>query len=332
MRVLVTGGAGYVGSRVSAHLLEAALEVVVFDRLIYGGEGILSFLDHPQFHLLAEDIRDENAVRAAISDVNAVVHMAALVGDPACQVDPDSARSINLEGTKLIIRLAKQLGVERFIFVSSCSNYGISNPDVPADEDTPLNPLSLYAKSKVLAEQFVIDAASAQFSACVLRLATVCGLSPRMRFNLLVNDMARSAALGKRISLYGRNAWRPFLHIRDAARVILHCLTVPSGSVLGQVFNVVGENYQKWQLGEIAVKYFPDAMVEATNAEADLRDYRVTAERIAERVGFSPLYKVEEAFLEVASAVTRGVFNDPYCPLYEALPDVRSLREYGSRR
>jgi nucleoside-diphosphate-sugar epimerase len=324
MRVLVTGGAGYVGSRVSAHLLETGMDVTVFDRLIYGGEGLLSLLDHPRFRFVAGDIRDEDAMRAAISDVDAVVHMAALVGEAACQVDPNATMSINYEGTQLVARVAEEVGVECFVFLSTCSNYGVSDPHVLADEDTPLRPLSLYAESKVLAEKAVL-AANDQLATCVLRLGTVCGLSPRMRFNLLINDMARSAALGKKISIYSPDAWRPFLHIRDAARVILHCLTVSSASVCGQVFNVVGENFPKRQLAELVLTHFPGVMVEQTDTTADPRDYRVTADRIALQLGFRPAHTIEEAFLEVATAVRCGVFNDPHRPIYEALPDIMHL-------
>jgi nucleoside-diphosphate-sugar epimerase len=327
MRILVTGGAGYIGSRVASHLLEAGMEVIVFDKMIYGGEGLLPLLDRPRFSLVVEDIRNEKVLRDAIQNVEAVVHLAAIVGEPACKVDSQAAFSINYEGSRLFVKLAKEQGVKRFIFISTCSNYGISDSSAYATEDSPLHPLGDYARSKVEAEKVILlEAAGNSFAPCVLRLGTVCGLSPRMRFNLLVNAMARAAALGNKISIFSPNAWRPLLHIHDAARVILHSLTAPLDSISGMVFNVINKNYQKWELVELAKKQFPDLKVEITDATEDPRDYRVTAERITRQLGFNPIHTVEEAFLEVVTAVRCGVFKDACLAIYEALPDQRYLQ------
>jgi nucleoside-diphosphate-sugar epimerase len=327
MRILLTGGAGYVGSRVAAHLLEAGVGLTVVDKLMYGGEGLLPLLDHPRFSLVPEDIRNADLMRSLLAGMDGVIHMAAIVGDPACRVDLDASRSINLESTELLVRLAKEVGVGRFVFMSSCSNYGVVDADVIADEECPVNPLSFYAETKVLAEKAVLSAADKQFAACVLRCATVCGISNRMRFDLLVNEMARNAVLGKEILVYAPEAWRPFLHIRDAAEAIWCCLTATRTSVCGQVFNVVGENYRKRQLAELVAKHFPNAQIRVSDAKVDARDYRASAERIARILGFRPTHSIEQAFLEVARAVSGGVFNDPFDPFYEALPDAESLRK-----
>jgi nucleoside-diphosphate-sugar epimerase len=331
MRVLLTGGAGYVGTRVSAHLLEAGLEILVFDKLLYGAEGLASLLDHPRFRFVAEDIRNLDALRTALSQVEVIVHMAAIVGESACQVDPNATRSINLDATERLVQLAQQTGIGRFLFVSTCSNYGVADPDVLANEDTPLRPLSLYAETKVLAERIVLQSASAQFATCVLRLGTICGLSPRMRFDLLVNDLARCAVLRKTISIHAPDAWRPFLHIREAGRVIQHCLTVPVDSVRGRVFNVVTDNYRKWELADLARKHFPEAPLQIKDGDRDLRDYRVSSDRIRQKLGFQMTRTTEQAFLEVAAAVERGVFRDPFSAIYELRPDVKALREESSQ-
>lgn len=327
MRILVTGGAGYVGSRVSGHLLEAGMEVIVFDRLIYGGEGLLPHLDHPRLRVVAKDIRDQDALRAAMDSVDWVIHMAALVGEPACRVDPESTREINLGGSQFVVDLADELAVKGLLFISTCSNYGVADPNALADEDSPLRPLSLYAETKVLAEQLVLQATKRGLATCVLRLGTICGVSPRMRFNLLVNEMARSAVLGETISIYSPEAWRPFLHIRDAAEVIRYCLMSPVSSLSGQIFNVVGENYQKRQLAALVLKHFSEATVKTSNGQPDPRDYRVAAERIFQRLGFRPGHTVEQAFLEVARAVRERLFQEPHRPIYEALPDAQALKE-----
>lgn len=335
MRVLVTGGAGYVGSRVSAHLIEAGVEVVVLDALLYGGEGLVPLLDHPGFRLIVGDIRKEEVLREAIEGVEAVAHLAALVGEEACQVDPESTVSINEGGTRQVVRVAEEMGVKRFIFLSTCSNYGVSSPDALADEEAPLRPLSLYAETKVRGEQIALDAQNRKMLACVLRLGTICGLSGRMRFNLLLNEMARSAALGRKITLYSPHAWRPFLHIRDAARVIEHCLKMPEDAIRGQVFNVVGGNFQKTHLAELTLKHFPETPLEIKEGggdNRDPRDYRVSAERIGRKIQFHPRHTIEEAFLEVAFAVRRGVFEDCERPLYAALPKTSDLQGVKTKR
>jgi len=319
MKVVVTGGAGYVGSVVSAHLLAAGWEVTVLDKLIYGGESLLGLLGNPRFRLITGDVRDPDSLRRALAGSTAVVHLAAVVGEAACAVDPESAWSINLDGTRQTLAVATELGLDRVIFVSTCSNYGISAPDLLADETFPLKPLSGYAESKVEAEKLVLENSSLA-RGCVLRFATICGLSPRMRFDLLVSDMARASALGEPIRIFAPDAWRPFLHVLDAARAIAHCLSVSFDGLGGNVFNVVGENYQKRGLVELVRRHYPGAPVEVADREPDLRDYRVNGERIRSHLGFLPRHTVEQAYLETAAAVAAGVFHDPHWAGHSAVP------------
>lgn len=327
MRVLVTGGAGYIGSRVVSKLLEEGLEVVVFDKLLFGGEGLLSVLDHPRLSFVAGDIRDHQSMDRTMVGVNAIVHLAALVGEPACNVDPDMSWEINYAATTALLRLATDRGIERIVFFSTCSNYGVSDPSSLATEETPLRPLSVYAESKIRAEHAVLEASSSSMATCVLRLGTICGLSPRMRFGLLVNDMARSAALGHTISVYAPDAWRPYLHIRDAGRAVVISLRAARSQVNGRVFNVVGENFQKKHLVEMARRHVPGVPVELTEAVPDLRSYRASSERIERELGYRPAYSIENAFAEVLSAVRLGMFLDPCRAIYEALPDRGLLRQ-----
>jgi nucleoside-diphosphate-sugar epimerase len=295
---------------------------VVVDRLAAGGESLLGFASHPAFRLLNADVRDAGVGDEAIQGADAVVHLAALVGESACALDPSETYSINRGGTQSIVSAAEEHGVERVILVSTCSNYGVSDPDGLADEDSALNPLGIYARSKVEAENLVLSHRG-PISGSILRLGTICGLSPRMRFDLLVNDLARAAVLGERIRIFAPDAWRPFLHIRDAASAIEWCLRAPLEAVQGRVFNVVGENYQKQGLARLVRRHFADAKIDVEHATADPRDYRVSGDRFAQAGGVAPTHTVEDAFLEVAEAVRVGVFHDPRWSGHAAAPPHR---------
>ncbi len=317
--VVVTGGAGYVGSVVVGHLLLAGASVIVVDTQAGGGEALLGFAGHPRFSLAVGDVRDPDVLRRTFGRARAVVHLAAVVGEPACQINAGVARAINLDGTLTALRCAEDAGLDRFVYVSTCSNYGVSSPDSLADEDAPLRPLGVYAQSKVAAEQAVLGHGGA-LPRVVMRFGTICGLSGRMRFDLLVNEMARAAVLGDEISVFAPDAWRPYLHIRDAARAVEWALgpDVP----LGRVFNVVGENVQKRGLIDLVRRHYPGASIALTDRAPDLRDYRVSGERVT-RAGFTPGLIVEDAFLEMAAAVAAGAFVNPRSAEYAAAPVVR---------
>jgi nucleoside-diphosphate-sugar epimerase len=323
MNIVVTGGAGYVGSLVSAHLLVAGHGVTVLDSLAGGGEALLGFLSHARCRLVVGDVRDRALVATAISGADAVVHFAAVVGESACAVDPVNARSINCDGTVTALLAAAAVGVARFVMVSTCSNYGVTDSGVLADEDAPLRPLGVYASSKVEAEEAVLRSGPA-ISRTVLRLGTICGLSPRMRFDLLVNDMARAAALDDPIRLFAPDAWRPFLHIRDAARAVEWALEAAKPAA-ARVFNVVGDNYQKKGLLELVRRHFPEAVIEVQPAVPDARDYRVSAARIRQEGGFAPACTIEAAFLETAYAVRSGAFRNPRWSGHAAAPAPASF-------
>lgn len=319
MRVLVTGGAGYIGSVVTADLAASGFDVTVLDKLIYGAESLLGLTALNGIRLVQGDVRARDVVADVMTGIDVVIHLAAIVGEPACSIDEKQARDINFHGTRVILDAAETARVKHFIYVSTCSNYGVSAPNVLADEDAPLKPLSMYAESKVESELLVLQKSDG-IATTVLRLGTICGLSPRMRFDLLVSDMARCAALGRPIDIFAPDAWRPFLHVRDAARVLRACLGAPVEKIGGRVLNVVGENIQKVGLGQLVHRHFPNARVEVTSKLPDLRDYRVSADRIAGLLGFRPAFTVENALLETANAVANGVFRDPFWPGHSAVP------------
>lgn len=324
--VIVTGGAGYLGSRVTAHLLQAGYHVTVYDKLVYGAEALLPFDRHERFKLVRGDVRDRDAVAAALVGIDAIVHFAAVVGEPACSIDPKQSWSINVEGSKAVLAAARAAKTARFVFVSTCSNYGVAKPGELATEESPLNPLSDYARAKVECETLILGAAPPPAST-VMRFGTICGLSGRMRFDLLVSEMAKKCARGERIDIFSPDAWRPFLHIADAGRVIDHILQSSVNATAQRVFNVVGENYQKRDLVELARRHFPDVDIIVTDKNPDLRDYRVNGSRITHELGFAPFYTVEDAFCETANAVRDGVFRDPDWLGHSAIPlDPAALR------
>lgn len=323
MNVLITGGAGYLGSRVTTYLLQAGYLVTVFDKMLYGGEALLPFGRDQRFKLLRGDVRDRDAVAAALAGADAIVHFAGVVGEPACAVDPEQSWSINVEGSKTVLAAARAAKTARLIFISTCSNYGVAKPGELATEDLPLNSLSEYARAKVECEKLVL-AVPPPPATTVLRFGTICGLSARMRFDLLVSEMAKKCARGEKIDIFSPDAWRPFLHIVDAARAIDHILKASPNQTARRVFNVVGENYQKRGLVDLARRHFPQVEIAVTDKNPDLRDYRVDGSRIARELGFMPLYTVEDAFCETAAAVSDGVFRNPDWPGHSAIPLIPS--------
>jgi len=318
MKILVTGGAGYLGSVLSTTLLADGHEVCVLDNLMHGGRSLLSLLGHPAFHLVAGDVRDRETVARALQGIDAVVHLAAIVGDPACARDPQLAVSVNAEASGALISSAEAAGVERFVFASTCSNYGrMSDTSVAATEDHELRPLSLYAETKVATEQRLLAADAERMCGTVLRFATLYGPSPRMRFDLTVNQFVKEAVADGGLTVFGEQFWRPYVHVRDAARAIATVLVAPVETVSGQVFNVghSDENYRKQDLVMLLQTHVPDLQVRYVHVADDPRDYRVSFDRIRTHLGFVPDMRVPAGLAELAFAITSGVFerlDDPY--------------------
>lgn len=315
---LVTGGAGYVGSTLLHDLLAVGRKVRVLDCLRSGGEGLLGLWNQPGFEFMRGDVAVAADRQAALRGVESVVHLAAIVGDPACKQEPELARAVNLNATCRLADEALIAGVRDFVFVSTCSNYGISNPEQLAAEDVPLNPVSLYAETKVEAEQYLLERAHDGFAPTVLRLATVYGVSPRMRFDLTVNEFARDAALRRKLVIYGERYWRPYVHVRDAAQAIKLVLESPAAARGGEVFNVghTDENYQKLTLSRLLQERVPGLQVEFVPAGPDPRSYRVGFEKIARTLGFQPRFRVPDGLDEVLALVRAGVIGRPDDPCW----------------
>lgn len=313
MKVVITGGAGYLGSVVVENLLAQNHEVAVLDILMFGGESLLPYLNNKRFSFYKGDARDQSLINTILSKkFDAIIHLAALVGEPACIVNPQLTKSINHEATILLGKKAKESGVSLFLFTSTCSNYGVSSSNELATEESALQPLSLYAETKIRAEKELLAFASKDFSACVLRFATIFGLSPKMRFNLFINEVVREAFMGKEVLIYKENAWRPYTHIQDAAEILTSLLTIDRKKLSGQIFNAGTENAQKKEIVQLVKKYIPTIVIKNKGGKVDNRDYRVSFEKLKKVLGISPARSIEEGVKEMVFAMENNIFTDPY--------------------
>jgi nucleoside-diphosphate-sugar epimerase len=315
MRILVTGGAGYVGSTLVPMLLEGGHSVRVLDSLLHGGESLLGVWAHPAFQFTRGDIRDRSVVQQAVSGIDAVVHLAAIVGDPACAREPSLSRVVNLDSSLALIEESRKAEVSRFVFASTCSNYGkMSDPTKYVDEDSELSPVSLYAETKVAVEKALLQSSDQSEKWCPtpLRFATVFGVSTRMRFDLTVNEFTMEMLTKKHLVVFGEQFWRPYIHVRDAARGIKSVLEGAPSKVAGKVFNVgsTDQNFQKQQLVEMIRPYAPDAVIEFVHKTEDPRDYRVSFARIADQLDFRISRTVADGILEVSALVRNSIISD----------------------
>jgi len=313
--VLVSGGAGYIGSILVRLLLGKGYRVRVIDNLSFGGEPIIDLLNDDDFSFVKGDVRNEDDVRRALDGVDYVAHLAAVVGDPACAKQPELAREVNLEGSKLFYRLADECGAKRFVFASTCSNYGkMDDPESFVDENSRLAPVSLYAETKVEVENHLLQQPRERTcKPTSLRFSTVYGLSPRPRFDLTVNEFAKELAMGRELVVFGEQFWRPYCHVVDLCRSVIAVLEAPEETVAFDVFNVgdTSENYRKQMIVDEIVKQLPDARIKYVQKNEDPRDYRVSFEKIADRLGFSITKKVPDGIAQVIQVIRDGFITDP---------------------
>jgi nucleoside-diphosphate-sugar epimerase len=314
MKILVTGGAGYIGSTLVRILLDEGHQVRVLDSLLHGGDALLGVWADPGFEFVRGDIGDQRVFKPALAGVEAVVHLAAIVGDPACARKPELAKAINLGSSLALIEESQRSGIKRFIFASTCSNYGkMTDANQYVNEDSELQPVSLYAETKVAVEKALLASGRAgDWCPTPLRFATIFGVSTRMRFDLTVNEFTMEMLTKKHLKVYGEQFWRPYVHVRDAARAMQLVLSSPAEKVAGRVFNVgsTDQNFQKQQLVEMICPYAPDAEVEFVHKTEDPRDYRVSFSRISDQLGFKITRTVAQGIGEVAHLVRSGIIQN----------------------
>jgi nucleoside-diphosphate-sugar epimerase len=316
---LVTGGAGYIGALACRELLQAGRSVRVLDRLLHGQEPVAAALEEAGVEVIRGDVRDEAAREAALRGVDEVVHLAAIVGDPACARDPVEAAQVNIEGTRALIESARRAGATRIVFASTCSNYGrMVDPTVPIDEEGDLRPVSLYAEQKVEIERLLLAGDLGSLRPTCLRFATVYGAAPRMRFDLTVNEFTRDLWADRKLEVFGEQFWRPYVHVGDAARGIRAVLEAPDEATTRTVFNVGDsrENYRKLDLIEAVRAQIPRGDVTYVRRDEDPRDYKVSFDKIAAVLGFETKMTVPDGMREIASALDAGAFGDPFDPRF----------------
>ena len=319
---LITGGSGYIGALLARELGEAGREVRVLDSLLHGQEDIAAEQERAGVRVIRADIRDAEARREALLDVEAVVHLAAIVGDPACGRDPKLSDEVNVQATEALVADAREAGVKRLVFASTCSNYGrMADPTVPITEDGELSPVSLYAEQKVGMEKLILGAADGLTPTC-LRFATVYGVGRRMRFDLTVNEFSRELWADRELEVFGEQFWRPYIHVRDAGRAVRKVLEAPEEKIAGRVFNAgrSGENYRKLDLVEELRKQTDRGSVSYVHRDEDPRDYKVSFDRIREQLGFETLMTVPDGIAEVLAALDAETFGDPFDGRYRNVP------------
>jgi nucleoside-diphosphate-sugar epimerase len=313
--VLVSGGAGYIGSVLVRLLLEKGYRVKVLDNLKFGGVPIIDLLNNDDFEFIKGDVGNEEDIRMAMQGMDHVVHLAAIVGDPACAKQPELARTVNLEGSRRMYDMANGLGLKRFVFASTCSNYGkMEDPESFVDEQSVLSPVSLYAETKVAVEQYLL--AQPRHNPCkptALRFSTVYGLSSRPRFDLTVNEFTKELALGRELVVFGEQFWRPYCHVVDLCRSVVAALEAEEDKVAFDVFNVgdTAENYQKQMIVDEILKQLPGSRVRYVSKNEDPRDYRVSFEKIKERLGFRISKTVPDGIRQMIQVVRDGFIANP---------------------
>jgi len=314
--VLVTGGAGYVGSCLVPKLLAAGHSVTVLDLFIYGDGVFNGATEDPRLRCIKGDIRDQLAVRQALHGCDAVIHLACISNDPSFELDPDLGKSINFDCFRPLVQASKDAGVKRFIYASSSSVYGIKDDD-NVTEDLPLQPLTDYSRFKAMCEEVLEQEREPGFVTLTLRPATVCGYAPRLRLDLTVNILTNHAINNGKITVFGGSQKRPNINVEDMTDLYLQCLQYPDALIDGGVFNAGYENHTVMEIAEMVRATVGQAVEIVATPTDDNRSYHVSSERMRQQLGFSPRYSIEDAVQSLKSAFDAGQVPDPMTdPVY----------------
>lgn len=325
-RILIIGGAGYVGSVLCRELLKLNYKIRILDLLLYGNESLkyLSTLprvvETPQaLQCQIDDFRNVNKVIEAMVDIDIVIHLGAIVGDAACQINPNNTIRTNYIAPRNIALIAKAFGVKRMVFASTCSVYGCSYKfRLTEDDPKVLNPVSLYARTKINAEQAILATTSNTFSPVILRFATIYGISPRPRFDLVINLISAQAQTERKITIMGGQQWRPFVHVTDIANAIIKVIQAPNELVRGEIFNVGAskENYQINQIGRIIKSLYPRTQIFTEAKILDKRNYYVKFDKIKNTLNFTNSRTISDGVKEISHALQTGEIKNYRLPRY----------------
>lgn len=329
--ILVTGGAGYVGSGLLRELLLKGYNVTCIDNLLFGGESLLDIWHNKNFTFYKCDINDSQKLDEVFlkNNFDGVIHLAAIVGDPACKINSDLAIKTNFESSKNLLEKSKNSEVSKFIFASTCSNYGkMDDPEAYVDENSKLAPVSLYAELKVKFEKYMLSEIKKidGFSPTSLRFSTVYGLSPRMRFDLTVNEFTKDLVLGKELIIFGEQFWRPYCHVKDFSNAFITVLNSPNEKVAYNVFNVgdTKENYTKQMIVNEIKKVLPNSKIKYVKKNEDPRDYRVNFDKIKKELGFKISMTVPDGIKEIKRVIQENLIQDPENQKYYNIPHERN--------
>ena len=309
--VLVAGGAGYVGTELINKFISNNVNVICLDLLIYGDESLNNFSNKKNFRFVKGDIRDWKLIKDITQNVDFVINLAAIVGDKPCESAPDSAVQINYNGNILLAEAAKKNRVKKFIFASTCSNYGISDPNSYANEESFLNPVSLYAETKIDSEKILKNLSTENFSTTSLRFATAFGISKRTRFDLTVNSFAFEALHNKKIIVFAENTWRPYIHVSDMANIIFDIIGLDNNLVSGQIYNAgkTSQNHTKKDLVKFLLELLPQTEIKFISSIDDRRDYRVSCKKIEKLIEMKNTKSVKKGFEEIINAFNQKLLQ-----------------------
>ncbi len=315
-RVLVVGGAGFLGCVLAERLLQRGFSVRILDSFIYGRRAIDSIPGNAGLEVVEGDLRNIHTCVKSLEDIDAVVLLAAIVGDPASKIRPTETIETNVLATQALASACKLHHINRFLYASTCSVYGIGAEEL--DEQAALNPVSLYARTKIESEKIILGMGDDYFSPTILRMGTLYGYSPRMRFDLVVNTMSMKSFTEGEIQVFGGKQWRPLLGVEDAADVYIRCIEADLREVGNQVFNV-GSDIQNYQIDEVAkiiAGTLGDIPISRDDSNLDARDYRVSFDKLTKILQFIPKQRIDTAAREIFDKLNSGAIQNPEQKIY----------------
>jgi nucleoside-diphosphate-sugar epimerase len=313
--IFVTGGAGYVGAVLVPKLLNNGYQVKVLDLYMYGDDVLHEVQNHPNLSQVKGDLRNQSLLEKEIPGTDAIIHLACISNDPSFELDPALGKSINYDAFIPLVNIAKKNHVKRFIYASSSSVYGIK--DVPeVTEDLPLEPLTDYSKYKAECEKVLLQEANGDFIVSIIRPSTVCGFSPRMRFDLTVNILTNHAVNKGEINVFGGEQMRPNIHIEDMTDFYVYLLEQPDDKIHKRIFNVGFDNYKVKEIAEMVRKIIDPAIPIKTVPTDDNRSYHVSSKKVLKELGYAPRRTIEDAVIDLKNAFNQGKFPD-------SLSDIR---------